>query len=401
MAKIAIISPTIHPATLQLCETLSQYRHEVSYITSAQDNIPSHFSFPILTYFKNWSFYEGLNFFSKYLFHSPDIWHFVFPEFSEAEILRAHWILSALGGALPRRAVMGSFYNLNISDQNRRQDPNWLERIKLQLFLRQMDLITTGTRENLMYLKRNLVKTSRTQLEVLPPLPVDWEQWKNKHQYVKTTSHLSELEILCRNSQPYLFVPTQIYERETMLPLCDHFHILSLGSRPKKHLSEEKTNSVSTTESTASTPFRTEANKPSSVTKNRIHYLGSDLSESDIQYVVENSKGICTALEELSLLELVKIQTWAQKAGKPIIANRRQVELLPGFVQDKKTGWVIDGHSRDILHIKASNPHFNLNLKKGNVTTGPLVDSTINELNRLYANLLNQKLELQPKARFN
>lgn len=362
MAKIAIVAPQLNPSTLQLCESLSQYRHEVSLITSASQNIPTSFSFPILTFFKNWTAKESLYFISKYFWQTPDIWHFVFSDLSVKEILQAHWVLSLIGKSIPKqgskRIAVGSFYNFNFQDLESK-NLNWFEKIKLQFFLKQLDLVTTGTRESLMYLKRNQWVKKSARLEVLPPLPEEWAHYiKPQSEIINKTFH-SELEILCRNSQPYLFIPTQLYNTDDLTAVCEHFFVFALGDRPLHQKIHPK-----------------------------IYYLGTDLTDADLLFVVENSKAICTSLEDLSLLELVKIQFLAMRSGRPIIANRRQVELLPGYVQDKKNGWVTDGHPRDILHIKANNPFLNLNLKKNNVTLGPLMDSTINELNRLYASVL-------------
>ncbi len=343
MAKIALITQTLSPQSLGLAQALQFHRHDVIMITSRDQNVPDELGFEVLTYFKTWSAIEALKFFPRILGQAPEIWHFVFSNREKDKPSPAQWLLAQLARALPRRVVAASFYEslLHIS------------KIRMLPMLHCCDIVTTATRENLMYLKRKDWLPPHCETEVLPPF---------LHSQVNQSPQTldQDLKQLMKIAEPFLLLPSEKLPDLEWDQILGKVQILVCGQRP----------------ASKSIPG--------------VYYVGSSLNDFQFVEVLKKSLGLLSAFEDFSLIELLRFQRLCQQTKTPVLANRRQVEALPGFAVEHRNGFVVTQIS-NLRQLLNENPKLDLHAPLFDSIRSDLADSALNELNRLYSKVQHLK----------
>lgn len=330
------------PQAIGLAKALQFHRHEVLIITSAEETVPDHLGFQVLTFFKSWSAIEALRFFPRILGQAPEVWHFVFADTETERPSAAHWVLAQLARALPGRVIAASFYDSLFNFSGRRALP----------LLKNCDIVTTDTRENLMFIKRNSWLGKYCETEVLPPFIGS--------DSVSTTSVFDQdLSQLIAASQPYLVLSSQRLPHLDWELILGKVQLLVCGQRPTKSFKG-------------------------------IFYLGHDLSDGQFIEILRGSQGLLTAFDDLALVELLKFQRLCALTQTPIIGSSRQAEALPGYCVHKRNGFQIS--SLSALHqLLLENPKLELQSPLFEPLKTDLTDSALNELNRLYAKVRHLK----------
>ncbi|MEZ0392391.1 MAG: hypothetical protein ACAH59_09260 [Pseudobdellovibrionaceae bacterium] len=343
MAKVALLSKRLTPQALGLAQALQFHRHEVMMITSAQETVPDSLGFQVLTYFKTWSFLEALKFFPRVLGQAPEVWHFVFSDFEKENPTPAHWVLSQLARALPGRVVAASFYDSFLSVSRRQAVP----------LLKNCDIVTTATRENLMYLKRKSWLNRFCETEVLPPF---LEPGTSSSEMILD----QDLKQLVDAARPFLLLPSQRLAPDVDWDLVlGRFQLIICGDRPERSLP-------------------------------KTYYVGPHLSDGSFLELLKGSAGLLTAFDDFSIVELLRFQRLCALAQTPAIANPRQAEALPGFCVHKRSGFQVS--SMTSLHqLISENPKLELQSPLFESIKMDLADSALNELNRLYAKVRHAK----------
>ena len=234
---------------------------------------------------------------------------------------------------------------------------NKKQRFILRPLLRLCDIVTFGTREVLMFHKRNGDLKKNGVTEVLPPLidfaPADVPlDVSSSQDLAKLTSKLS----------PYFIIPTaQLSQAEKWNDFRFNFNFIVLGSRPDHKISE------------------------------KFFFVGENLKNAELEYLLKASSGIYLASESFSVLELMKFRGWSLHFSLPVYANSRQNEAVPGLCVHEKNGWLVSdlSHFEQLLKTK-TRPKIEISETSDNRSS--LVDSTLNELSRLYAKAFEQKL---------
>jgi hypothetical protein len=356
MAKIALITQKLTPEFLGFAKALHFHRHEIMIITSTEASIPEGLPYEVLTYFKKWSTLEALRLFPRLVGHSPAVWHFVFSDFSEEKFRPAQWILAQLARAIPGRVVACSFFDTPFDV------PLW----KLRPLMRSCDIVTTGSRESLMYLKRQSVLHRFCQTEVLPPL-------LNQTEEIPSTEgqHDQDLEKLAQSLKPFLVVPSSRLSSGTeWSEITAKIALVFLGTRPDQKAS------------------------PS-----HVYFVGSHLNTVDLSYLLSHSSGLLTAFDDLSEIELMRFHNLCSLTKTPTLANPRQAEALPGFCVTKKNGWLLEKGVQSFRQLLFDNPELRLPQPQFERRSYEIADSTLNELNRLYSKVQHLKSDLSGKSR--
>ncbi|PIS10438.1 MAG: hypothetical protein COT73_09370 [Bdellovibrio sp. CG10_big_fil_rev_8_21_14_0_10_47_8] len=345
MAKIAILSQKITPQVLGLAQALQFHRHEITLVTSYQEPVPDGTDYPVLTYFKTWSAWEALRLFPKLLAQAPQVWHFVFSDMTEERPSGAHFVLAQLAKALPHRVVASSFYDNLHGISTSRMAP----------LTKSCDIVTTASRENLMYIKRRSWLNRCCETEVLPPFIFPHPSEDNEVD--------QELGSLLKSISPYLVVPGEELPAsgawEMLLP---EVNILVCGSRPKSKIR----------------PLGFELSQPG------VYFAGPHLSDSQMSQALAGSLGLLTALDDLSVIELMHLHHLCQQTRTPVLASPRQQEALPGFCVPRRNGFVLENGLHSLRYLLSVNSKLELSQAQFESIKTELADSALNELNRLY-----------------
>ncbi len=351
MAKIALLTQRITPEALGLARALKFHRHEILLITSAMETVPDDLGYQVLTYFKTWSAFEALKFFPHILGQAPEVWHFVFSDMEHEKPSPAHWVLAQLVRALPGRVVAASFYD-SLFEFSKTRIGSLLSSAPLARFLKSCDIVTTETRENLMYIKRQGWLHRFSETEVLPPfiIPASGAYEKSLDQ---------DLQQLVEAATPYLILPSEHLPDLDWNSILGKVQLIVCGQRPDR-------------------------------SPDGVFYIGRNLPAADFHAILERSLGVLTAFDDFSLVELLKFQRLCSETKTPVLASPRQAEALPGLCVHKRNGFWIQELGQ-LNQLLIDNPGLKIQSPLFESVKMDLADSALNELNRLYAKVRHQK----------
>jgi hypothetical protein len=331
MAKVALITEEFSPLVESLATALSHQKQEVVIVTSrsAAEKVPSHLS--ALAPFKTWSAMEAVRSLPALVAQNFDVWHFLFPT-GETRPLSAQWILATVARSLPQKVIAGSFS----SPESLR---GWDSR-----FLSLMDLALFSNRSFLMKEKRRRHLAEHTLAEVLPPL---------EGVAVHQDAHLrEESHRLLSCLRPFLVLP-DLHDGPNWLDNSP-LDFVVLKPHPRRG------------------------------SKHRHVFYTGDVSPAERDLFIERSRGICLLYGDYSVLELQRFHQWSEKSQRPLLVRKRQTEIWPGLCWHLKSGWVLEDGGDPLQPLLIENP--NLELPQGfeNYSQREIVDSTLNQLLRLY-----------------
>ena len=340
MAKIALISKDLQPQVINLATQLSTHRNEVIVMTSRHCEIPENLPIQVIRPFQKWSALEALRLFTRLMGNMPEVFHFVFTNANQTPTM-AHFVLGQILQPIPGRVVASSFFH----------SPNELSHFRMKLFLRGHHLVTWGTSAHLIHARRELALSNRSITEVIPPL--------SNENLQSTENHSSQMEQLLNSLGNFLLVPgspDDFYKKfkKGELFLEHKLKLVFLSERPeaKRHQLE-------------------------------VFYLGNPVGV-DLLYAIQKSRGILLAFSDLSLLELQQFYQWSRLTGTPLLVRPRQTEMHHGIVTENKTGWILESGEHSLRELLRNNPELRIQRKQDQQPMLDLVDSTMNELNRLY-----------------
>ena len=359
MAKIALITEHITPQVLGLAQALQFHRHEIMLITSYDEEVPENINYQVLRFFKTWSAFEAIRFFPRLLGQAPDVWHFVFssPDHKPALPKTAQYILAQLAKALPRRVLAASFYDSLFEIPGRKVAP----------MMKIVDIVTTATREQLMFIKRKSWLKNFSETEVLPPFVVTAAT-------LADASLDQDLSRLLNSMSPYLLIPNErinqnLQDDALLLAFLKQKKLIVCGSRPMMKIKQ----------------LGLQSSHP------EIAFVGRQILDSDMHSLLKNSQGLLIAFDDFSAIELLHFHHLCQQTKTPILANPRQAEALPGLCLHGKNGFILDQGLRSLNLLLAENPNLATVADDYHLLTTDLADSALNELNRLYSKVQHLK----------
>lgn len=332
MAKIALIAEEMNPISLAFGLSLHQQMQDVLFLTSSKSEFSQVPKFPIMTPFRNWSFFEGIRALPQVTTWNPDVWHFLFTS-ENFKTKAAHWVFASFASALPGKTLAVSFFS-----------NNQVKTLTDQAFLRFFDLRTFGSRSHLMRVKRQASLGHRGINEILPPL---------EHLDPDEADRIRpDIEKLCANLSPFVLMPDppsphlnpRLFREKGM-------EVLLLSDRFKSR-----------------TPF----------------YYSGTLSWAEREYLMKHAQALVLAGCDLSVIELRRYHELAEKTETPLVVTQFQNEVLPGLCMHQKSGWILDQGLVNLPALLDSNPKLELAKGFAGVSRHELTDSTLNELLRMY-----------------
>lgn len=337
MAKIALISEFADSATWSLAEGLHYQKQDVLLITSRNQNIDRVPTFEIMTPFHRWSTLEAFKLFPRLIQWNPDVIHFVFSQ-GTSKVHLAHWLLAPALSAIPGKALaISSFSELNLKGRSEVH------------FLKFFNLMTFGTRTHLMRIKRSMPKPPLS--EVIPPFEIS--------NIANQDRVRPEIETLVEKLGRYIVMPHRPATLEALTLL--------------KHAGFE------TLVFSESFKF------------NAPYYSTGALSPIEKSYVMKSAQAIWLAGMDLSVNELRTFQDMSQSLEKPLLVSPEQNEILPGLCWHLKSGWILDQGLASLEQVLRSNPNLEMSGRFQGVSHSEILDSTLNELLRLYSRILQQR----------
>ena len=339
MAKIALITDSVNPLVESLASALDHQKQDVTVVTSrlAIEKLPSHIRG--IAPFKKWTAFEAMRSLPTLLSQNFDVWHFLFTS-PQSRPTAAHWILASMARSLPQKVIAGSF-----------SSPENLRGFGDGRFLSMLDLALFSNRSFLMQAKRQYSLGSHTLTEVVPPLEglnpqSDFKIREETHRFLK-------------GLRPYLVLP-DLQDGPTWLENSPMDFVV-LRPHPRRGSSHP-----------------------------HIFYTG-ELFPSERDLFLQNSRALCLLFGDYSVLELQRFHQWSEQMQKPLIVNRYQTEVWPGLCWHLKSGWVLEDGNDPLRELLIENPKLELPQKFENYTRRELVDSTLNELLRLYQRCFVQR----------
>lgn len=330
--KILIVAEELTSVVWTFAMSLHEQRQEIILLTSRNEVVDQVPPFQIMTPFQTWSLREGFKLVPRVLSWNPDIIHFLFTH-RRHHPRPAQWVLSSVFASLPQKTLAASFFV-----------DGSLRTITDRAFLRLFDLNTFGTRTQLMRMKRKKVLPKSAIADVLPPI--------EGNQFVRPSQIRPELEQLIQSLGRFVLLPD---------PPPSHLDIRLLNQKGLEVL-------------VLSDRFR----------KKTDFFSTGPLSGSERDFVFSRAAGLIAAECDLSVLELQRYREICERHQIPIVVTPYQNELLPGLCWHGKSGWILDKGLGGLELLLAQHPHLLLAKGYHSLTGQELVDTTLNELVRLY-----------------
>lgn len=367
MAKIVLVSKHINPTSWQLALALKAQQHKVILLTSYGENPtePSN-GIEIMAYFKSWSFVEGLKIIPGLFGLQPQILHVLL---EEDRINPAQAVLSTFARSHPTCILTTSI--LNIKYGLSRKNP-------VRYLIEESDIITCPSVENLGMLRGLNISSHRQGRGILPPV-IDLRN--SGIPQASDTELLPFLEEL--TDKPFVVIPfnEQSFRSDNesfirIRTLAEKYRVVLLGSYSHWSLRERK-------------KFATWMQKYE--VSDRWTVTG-DVDKSFTHYLLQKSTALVLAGQVLTPVEMTNFYLQAIQSKVPLILDSKQSSLHAELWSHGTNCWILDHNHlmRDLIKILAR-PHLKLpeTLSARLSEDRHLIDSSLNELNRLYNRALN------------
>ena len=344
MAKIAIISQNVNPQVLALAEGLLNQRHDVRLITSYASDIPPISQLEILACFKKWNWLEALQLIPRLLKNPPDVFHFVIQDSSEKPKIAHHLIQQFARSA--QRACVVTLGTAKI-------EFNSFKFFRSTDFLKGSHSLIVPSREVLMYLKRKALIAADAKTEVILPFRI------NSSNSADAKTELKALTEQCLKWQPYLLIPSQPKKQivEALLAMTKKLglRLIFIGERSERVFTDLRLNTL------------------------------SNPSPLALEVLTQHARAVLVATHEYETAELMSWQKYCSAYSVPMIAHRRQCEMIPGLCLQDKNGFILEQVYDDLKRLLDLNPQLQIrNFIKPRDQLTP-IDQSLNEINRLYA----------------
>lgn len=368
MAKIVLITEKLTATAVSLTIALRQQQHQVTVLTSVDEDAKLPDDVALMRPFRRWSLVEAFRMAPILFSLDPQVVHLVL---EEDRLNTAQILLSLVSKALPRCVLTTSV--LNIRDGLRRSNP-------VRYLLQESDIVTCPSVESLGALRGLNVKSRRQGRGLLPPT-LDLNDQENRSlrsgAAVDLQKNLKDQNYFVMPFFETDFDPRKAVFRRLAL-IATHRHVLLLGSFSAWNLRERKRfQSWMETQGLGAQ-----------------WTLSGELSPIDLRRLLSKCEAFVIAGLLLNPHESNEYFLRAIHAGATIILDDVQSTLHPDLWRHGENCWILPKDklfsslqallSRDHLNLPKALPE-NLNFQRD------LLDAPLNELNRLYNKALAHK----------
>lgn len=351
MAKIALVTPQVSASAWKLAHDLRAQNHQVMVITG-QGQLPQgdQLNIEFLNYFKSWSLWEGLRLLPILMSRQVSVMHFFL---HEDKLNGAIMALAAFAKTNPDMVVATSLLHIH----------KGLKKLNLARYLvESSDILTLANTSMLGHLRGLNVNAPHQGRGILAPTLLN-------------TPHEMQIEDLrYKNQYPTLVVPLQAPRFtptsqffQSLKVLSNSFNLILWGQTETWPLREKKQ---------LSHFFQGEE------TQWRI-YPGKNFPLAD---------GLFIAGLAYSPSELTELYRWCIQQQLSLILDSQQAYTHGELWHHKKNSWILDQRQilTDLSYLLGQGEHLYPPPSQHSVLHQHLVDTSLNDLNRLYNKALSQ-----------
>lgn len=366
MSKIVLVSKKLNNSTWMLAKGLRSQSNEVIILTSRNEVPPDNDNgqIELMTYFKAWSFWEAIKLLPTLIGNDISIMHLLI---EEQRVHGAYVVLSTFAQKNPRCVLSISFFNS--MKKISRKSP-------LKFLVEKSDIVTLPTPDAMSTLRglrmRNKNQGRLVLSPVLPSLPI-------KHEISFSELVFDELKTADKMPKALIY-----FDQEKFTPDTKFFRSLEILSK-KYHLIFWGTNSH--------WPLR-ERKKFSawlSTFSKKWQFLQVNDIAEDIKYLNLDDI-IFLSFTDINLLNLAETMVLGLGSKASLVLDNSQTGVYAGLWRNGKNCWVLQDSKNlddlsDFLRQQINLPYPRPQ-ELGN--NQQLIDSSLNELNRLYNKALLQ-----------
>lgn len=366
MAKIILVSKHVNATSWQLAQALKAQQHEVVLLTSYGEAPRDTSGIEFMGYFKKWSFLEGLRIIPGLFGLQPQILHILL---DDDKMNAAQIVLSTFAKSHPTCVLTTSL--LNIKNGLSRRNP-------VRYLVEESDIITCPTVETLGQLRGLDVRSSRQGRGILPPV-LDLKNAPNDD----TIDH-AELPLIANlKKSAYVVLP---FNETRFNPDSDYF--IRLRALAQKY-------KVALWGTYAHWTLRDRKRFANWMAESQCadHWvLTGPLSAPVAQQLLSGSTALMLAGQKFTPVEMTEYYLRAIQSQAVLILDSRQTSVHSDLWKNTVNCWVLN-HSqlqKDLVKLLAKS-HLRLpeTLSEKLAEDRHLIDSSMNELNRLYNKALN------------
>lgn len=367
MAKIILVSKHVNATSWQLAQALKSQQHEVVLLTSYGEIPPQDtHGIDFMAYFKHWSLLEGLRIIPGLFLLQPQILHILL---DEDKMSAGQVVLSTFAKSYPSCILTTSLLNIR-RGLNRRNLVRYL--------IEESDIITCPTVEALGQLRGLNIRSKGQGRGILPPV-LNLRADPDMKSSDDDESHL--LEVMTRG--PFIVIP---FREPHFDPEADSFErIRTLAQKYKVVLWGTYSHwSLRDRKKFASWMDNFQCGKNWTIT--------GPLPLSLSQPLLKQTTALCLAGQPFSPAEMTEYYMRAIHCHTPLILDSLQTSVHADLWENSVNCWVLNSHhlQKDLVRL-LGRPHLRLpeNLSEQLAEDRHLIDSSLNELNRLYNRALN------------
>lgn len=367
MAKIILVSKKVNSTSWQLAQSLRSQQHEVVLLTSYGEIPPDTNGIEFMGYFKSWSLIEGIRIIPGLFGLQPQILHILL---DEDRMSPAQVVLSTFAKSHPNCVLTTSL--LDIRRGLSRRNP-------VRYLVEESDIVTCPSIETLGQLRGLNVKSTKQGRGILAPALSFAAAEKEMQTFDPEEAKI--LETL--SSEDYVVIP---FNETKFDPNQDSFQrIRAFAAKYKVAL------------------WGTYAHWSLRDRKRFDAWMGS-LNFADKWFVtgplapvlskrlLENSKALVLAGQKFTPVEMTEFYLRAMQSQTVLVLDSKQSSVHSDLWKNSINCWILDSRhlATDIARL-LTRPDLRLPeaLTEKLVEERHLVDSSMNELNRLYNRALN------------
>lgn len=368
MSKVILVSKHIDSTCWSLALALKAQQHQVVLLSSYGEVPPQSISgIEIMSYFRRWSALEGLRIIPGLFGLQPQILHLLL---DDDKMNAAQIILSTFARSHPTCVLTTSL--LHIRFGLTRRNP-------VRYLIEESDIITCPTVESLGHLRGLNVRSPRQGRGILPPV-LDLQNsisddGVSDEDFISLMGKFTDSNYVVIPFREQKFLPLTPYFQRIQL-LASKYNIVLWGSYSHWSLRDRKKFAT----------WMEQARGENSWT------LTGFISSSHSKIFLAKSKALILAGQSFSPLEITEYYLRALQNKATVVIDSVQSSVHAGLWQDGRNCWILkeSNLNREFSKLLAkSNLSLPQDLTIEEANSRHLIDSSLNELNRLYNRALN------------
>jgi hypothetical protein len=363
MAKIILVSTKIQSTTWQLAQSLRSQQHEVTVLTSYGETPPETTNgIEYMAYFKKWSVLEGLKIIPGLFGMQPHILHLIL---DDDRMNAAQVILSTFAKSHPYCVLTTSI--LHIKRGLKKTNP-------VRYLVEESDVITFPSVESLAQLRGLNVRSKQQGRGILPPAL----DFKNQPEHIGHLDDAEESLLTNLAGQEFFVLP---FREGRFNPESDRFARLRMLARRHK---------VVLWGTYSHWSLRERKHFAQWMDKNGCGdrwIVTGEISPHLSRILLEKATAFVMAGQQFTPVEMTEYYMRAIQAQSTLILDSKQTSVHADLWKNTVNCWVLNAHSlHKDLHKLLERTNLNLpeRLSEDWAQSSHIVDSSMNELNRLY-----------------